>query len=262
MASVIRQNSTATIRERWLELMQSSSAAQSVVHREIETGVHVILAPSCVLNGQRYDAPDAPMRRALASLPEMARPLHLSLAQLRRCHLMQEEDCRIWMGRYAADIASSRIQAMVVLDTAYLEAALLDRLFGSEVDMRFNLPIATFRRGELTDYANLLEAAARMVSGGWSLIDTANRVAQEVLTRLETYAEAFVRLSSLYSDARWRIHNNTFLMELPTRGISLALRYWELRNDAKGTLQTWKYWIESLIECDSLDESTPPSYAA
>jgi hypothetical protein len=262
VASVIPRNSIAVIRQRWLEVMGESSAARRILHKEIETGVHAIVAPGCAMKGLRYGELHAAIRQAQASLPEMARPVRLSFAQLTTAGPVIDGDSPTWMGRHAAEVASGRIQALVFLDMAYLEAALLDCFYGSEVDMHFNVPIATFRRGELTDYANLLEAAARMVVEGWPLIHSATRVAEQVLTRLETYAEAFVQLSSLYSDARWRMQDNTFLMEIPARGISLALRYWELRNDASGTLKTWKRWIESLLEGDSLRESTPQSFAA
>lgn len=222
----------------------------------------MIVAPGCAMKGLSHGELDALLLQAQAALPEMARPLRLSFAQLHRCDPMFAEYGRAWMGPHAAEIASGRAQALVFLDMAYLEAALLDCFFGSEVDVNFNLPIANFRRGELTDYANLLEATARMVAEGWPLVHSARRVAQQVLARLEAYAEAFVRLSSLYASARWRMQDNTFVMEIPARGISLALRYWELRNNASTTFETWKRWIESLLEGDSLREGTPRSFAA
>ena len=168
------------------------------------------------------------------------------------------------MGPHGADITSGRIDAVVYVDLAYLEAAVLDRLYGSEVKVDFNIPISMFRRGELTDTENVLDATARMVCEGRSLVDTAAGMAHEILARLGMYAEAFVRLSTLYAGARWRIQNETFLMELPGRGISLTLRYGELRRGAGPTLETWRYWIEGLLEDASsdADKDLPRSFAA
>ncbi len=264
MTSVIPRNTTTTVRQRWMELLHLSSTSRRVVHGELETGVHAIVAPACPVPSTDHGAFEATLRTAVRGLPEMARPLRLSLAKLGRCVLNSEDHFGVWMGPYGAGVASGRIDAVVYVDLAYLEAAVLDRLDGSEVSVHFNVPISVFRRGELTDTENVLDAAARMVFEGRSLVDAATRMAQDILARLGMYAEAFVRLSNLYTGARWRIQNETFLMELPGRGISLTLRYGELRRGAGVTLETWRYWIESLIEDASsrAGEALPQSYAA
>lgn len=264
MTAVIPRNTTTTIRQRWLELLEHSSESRRIVHGELETGVHAVVAPASAALTVDYNEFVADLRATVGMVPEMAWPLRLSFAKIGQYGLNSPESFRRWMGRHGADVASGRIDAVVCVDLAYLEAALLDRLDGSEVCVDFKMPISMFRRGELTDTENVLEAAARMVFEGRSIFETASRVASDVLGRLETYAQAFARLSAIYGGASWRIQDDTFLMELPPRGITLTLRYWELRRGARATLETWKCWIESLLEDASprAGEALPGSYAA
>jgi hypothetical protein len=206
------------------------------------------VAPACAVQADKHEAFVASLCATRPRIGDAARPVRLVLGKIDDYGLGSAEDFRHWMGRPGTDIASGRADGVVFVDMAYLEAAVLDRFYGSSVGVDFSVPISMFRRGQLTDYVNVMEAAARMVFEGRSLMEAATLLAEDVLTRLETYAQAFMRLSSLYADARWRIQNDTFLMELPARGISLTLRYWELRKSARETLETWKCWIESLLE--------------
>jgi len=260
----IPRNTTAAIRRRWLDLLDLSHTQRRVMGCELERGVHAIVAPAGPLRVGVHSTLQGELEAVLRSIPRMAHRVRVPLHEIRRYDLDLEEDFRRWMGRYGADLASGRAQALVFIDLAYLEAALLDRFLDTGVEMRFRVPISRFRRGELTDYENVLEAAARTAFECRSLMDTATELAQATLLHLETCAQAFLRLAGLYAEAHWRIHNDTFLMELPARGISLTLRYSELRNGVGSTLETWQRWIESLLEdtTPARAAGSPQSFAA
>src|SRR5208283_5355316 len=113
----------------------------------------------------------------------------------------------------------------------YLEAALLARLWDHGVLVEFGSPLAFFRRGALTDYANIYEAVVAMVAEGRSLADAADPLAAEILKRLQLYANAYLQLSSLYVQAAWHIDRDNFVINVPGSRLSLALQYWELRGD-------------------------------
>ncbi len=246
--SIIPRNSGATIRERWLALIAQSRAKRAVAHAELETGVHALFTPA---NFSARDEPSefaASLRRALERIPRMTRGVRFSLAKAGSYGIPLVDDFRGWMGQDGADVAAGRADAIVQVDLAYLEAALLDRLHETEVQLEFNVPITRFYRGDLIDCSNVLEAAARMAFEGRSLMEAATRVAEQALQHFGTYAEVFWQLCRLYPHARWRIQASTFVMELPLRGISLSLRYWELNRGTSATIETWRYWIESLLE--------------
>jgi hypothetical protein len=236
---------SAQIRERWTSLLDLSYAARRVTHSVIEPGLHAVVAPPLFA---KLGLLEADLRAAFRQVPGMARPVRLSLEKIALYELALEEDFRQWMGPYGADIASGRTQAAVFVDLAYLEASLLDRLYGSDALMDFNVPLTLFRRGNLVDYANVLAAAAAMVFEGRSFTDAADRLARETLERLAIYAGAFWKLTRLYADCRWKIVKDTFLMEAPGGSVLLALHYWELRNYPPRALEDWRLQIESLLE--------------
>jgi hypothetical protein len=187
------------------------------------------------------------LRLAFRQIPEMARPVRLSLEKIALYDLPLRDDFRRWMATYGADIAAGRTNAAVFVDLAYLEASLLDQFHGSEVLVDFRVPMALFRRGALADCTNVLAAAAAMVFEGRSFADAAARLAHQTLDRLAAYAGAFWKLTRLYSACRWKIVNDTFVMEVPGGSVLLALHYWELRDNPQHALDDWRLQIESLL---------------
>ena len=247
-AGHIPRHRTATIRRRWSDLFALSYSGQRAAHQEIERGVHAVVAAASPPGVTAPHELAAEIHTLLRRIPRMAHRTRFALHEFRSYGLPLEEDFRRWLGRYGVDLAAGRAQAVAFIDMAYLEAALLDRFHESNVDVDFHVPITVFRRGELSDCANVLEAGARMAIEGRSLLDTANRLADESLRRLEACAQVFLHLSGLYAQARWRIQDESFLMEIPSRGISLTLNYWELSRGSGATLSTWRRWIDSLLE--------------
>ena len=244
----IPRHATATIRRRWSDLFALSYSTQRAAHQEIERGVHAVVAPAAPADEATPQELAAEIHALLRRVPRMAHRARFALHEFRSYDLHLEEDFRHWLGRYGADLAAGRAQAVAFIDMEYLEAGLLDRFHVSNVDVEFRVPITVFHRGELSDCANVLEAGARMALEGRSLMDTADRLADESLRRLEACAQVFLQLSRLYAQARWRIQNESFLMEIPARGISLTLNYWELSRGSVATLSTWRRWIDSLLE--------------
>jgi hypothetical protein len=230
-----------------MTLLELSYATRRVTHGVIETGQHAIVAPAICVQEAKHGLLEADLRMAFRQVPEMARPVRLSLEKVALYELPLEDDFRRWMGPYGADIAAGKTNAAVFVDLAYLEASLLDQFHGSEVLMDFNVPLASFRRGNLVEHANILAVAAAMVFEGRSFADAAARLAHQTLDRLETYAGAFWKLTRLYAACRWRIVNDTFVMEAPGGSVFLALHYWELRDNAQRALDDWRLQIESLL---------------
>ena len=169
---------------------------------------------------------------------------------------------------WGKDIAAGESQVSVFIDLAYLEAALLARLWDHEVIVEFGSPLAIFRRGALTDYANVYEAVVTMVVEGSSLAETADRLAQEILSRLQLYANVYLQLSSLYVQASWQIDQDNFVIKIPDSRLSLVLQYWQLRTDIKSPQQTvneWNLRIETFLNQALLsrqDNGFPKSFAA
>ena len=172
------------------------------------------------------------------------------------------------MGAWGKDIAAGETQVSVFIDLAYLEAALLARLWDHEVIVEFGSPLAFFRRGALTDYANVYEAVVAMVAEGSSLAETADRLAGQVLSRLQLYANVYLQLSSLYVQASWQIDHDNFVIKIPDSRLSLVLQYWQLRIDNKSSQQTvneWNHRIETFLNQALLsrqDNGFPKSFAA
>lgn len=244
--------SSAHIRERWLDVLDLSHATRRVTYQFIEAGVHAIVIPDAYAEESKKNLLVTDIRAAMCQIPELVRGVRVGLESLAEFGLSLPKDFRQWMGQYAREVAEGQVRAMAFVDLAYLEAALLDRLWTAEVLVDFNSPLTFFRRGALLDYANVLEAVAAMVFEGRSLADTSARLAQDALARLQLYAQSFLKLSNLYTECAWRIERDTFVMELemPGKAVSLALPYWELRGGAAvadSALEAWRARIETLL---------------
>ena len=149
-----------------------------------------------------------------------------------------------------------------------VEAALLARLWDHAVIVEFGSPLAFFRRGALTDYANVYEAVVAMVADGSSLAETADHLAGQILSRLQLYANVYLQLSSLYVQASWQIDQDNFVVKISDSPFSLVLQYWQLWIDSKSSQQTvneWTHRIESLLDQAKLSSQNggfPKSFAA
>ena len=255
------------VRKRWIELLALSYATRRVTTQEIERGVHAVVVPPIYDLDERQSILDSEVCAAMGQVPAMAMGVRLALDRIDEFNLALRRDYRRWLGKYGQDIAAGHARATAFIDLAYLEAALLDRLWQAEVLVDFNSPLAFFRRGGLSDYANVMEAVAAMVFEGRSLADTADRLACEILTRLGLYADTFLKLSKLYTEPVWRIENDTFVREIRGTSLSLALQYWALRDgpeETRRTLEAWRQRIEGLLlqAVSQRDRGFPQSYAA
>jgi hypothetical protein len=255
------------VRQRWLDLLDLSHSTRRVTQQEIEPGVHAVVVPSAYRKGKNKDLVEVEVRVASSHVPAMARGVRLALERLGEFALTLPADYRGWMGKWGKDVAAGDTQATAHIDLAYLEAALLARLWDHGVLVEFGSPLTFFRRGALTDYANIYEAVAAMVAEGRSLADTADQLAPEILKRLQLYANVYLQLSSLYSQAAWHIDRDNFVIKVPGSRFSLALQYWELRGDhASGlkVLHRWRTRIEKLLQqaLSHQDTDFPKSFAA
>ncbi len=171
------------------------------------------------------------------------------------------------MGAWGKDIAAGETLVTAFVDLAYLEAALLARLWDHGVLVEFGSPLAFFRRGALTDYVNVYEAVVAMVAEGGSLADTADRLAPEILKTPATLRKRLPSALLIYSQAAWHIDRDNFVIKVPDSRLSLALQYWELQGDhASGqkVLHGWRARIEKLLQqaVSSPDNEFPKSFAA
>jgi hypothetical protein len=258
---------TATVRQRWMDLIELSYSTRRITEQEIEPGVHAVIVPAVYSTETRKDLVEIEVRAAASRVPGMARGVRLALERLGEFALSLPADCREWMGVRGYDIARGDTRVTAFVDLAYLEAALLDRLWESGVLVDFNSPLAFFRRGALTDYANVYDAVVAMVLQGHSLAGTAEELAPKILKRLQLYANAYHQLSSLYSDAAWHIDHDTFVVKFPGRHATLSLQYWELRGDGasiQNAMQGWRGRIEHLLRQSMrvADHGFPESFAA
>ena len=255
------------VRQRWLDLLELSYSTRRVTRQEIEPGVHAIVIPAACRKEMGKDLVEVEVRVASAHVPGMARGVRLALERLGEFALTLPADYRGWMGAAGKDIAAGETQVTVFVDLAYLEAALLARLWDHGVLVEFGSPLAFFRRGALTDYANIYEAVEAMVAEGRSLADTADQLATEILGRLQLYANAYLQLSSLYTQAAWQIDRDNFVIKIPGSRLSLALQYWQARGDPTGgqkVLHDWRSRIEKVLQqaVSSPDAEFPKSFAA
>jgi hypothetical protein len=255
------------VRQRWLDLLDLSYSTRRVTHEEIEPGVHAVVVPVTCRKETNRDSIEVEVRVASSHVPAMARGVRLTLERLDEFALALPTASCGWMGTWGADIAAGETQVTAFVDLAYLEAAMLARLRDHGVQVEFGSPLAFFRRGALTDYANIYEAVVAMLAEGRSLADTADQLVPEILTRLQLYADAYLQLSSIYSQAAWHIDQDNFVIKIPDSRVSLALQYWELRGDpasAPKVLDGWRTRIEKLLQqaVASLDNDLPKSFAA
>ena len=255
------------VRQRWLDLLDLSYSTRRVTQQEIEPGVHAVVIPAAI--GKEVDKGllEVEIRLASGQVPGMARGVRLALERLGEFTLTLPADYRGWMGAWGRDIAAGETQAEVFVDLAYLEAALLARLWDHGVLVEFGSPLAFFRRGALSDYANIYEAVVAMVADGRSLADAAAQLAPEILNRLQLYANAYLQLSSLYVQAMWQIDRDNFVIKIPGSRFSLALQYWQLRGDpglVQKVLHDWRNRIEKVLRqaASNMDKQFPKSFAA
>lgn len=244
-----------------------SYSTRRVTQHEIESGVHAVVVPPTCRKETNKDLLDAEVRVASSQVPAMARGVRLGLDTLGEFALTLPADYSGWMGSRGKDIAAGETQVTAFIDLAYLEAALLARLWDHGVLVEFGTPLAIFRRGALTDYVNIYEAVAAMVAEGHSLADTADRLAPGVLKRLQRYANVYLQLSTIYPQAAWHIDRDNFVLKVPGSRFSLALQYWELRGDhaaEQKALHGWRIRIEKLLQqAVSMPENDfPKSFAA
>jgi hypothetical protein len=259
--------SSQTVRQRWLDLLELSYSTRRVTQQEIEPGVHAVIVPAACRKETNQDLVEVEVRVASSHVPAMARGVRLGLERLGEFGLTRPADYRGWMGARGKDIAAGETLATVFVDLAYLEAALLARLWDHGVLVEFGSPMAFFRRGALTEYVNIYEAVVAMVAGGGSLADTAQQLATEILMRLQLYANAYLKLSSLHAQADWHIDRDNFVVKVPGSRLSLALQYWDLRGDnppRQKVLHDWRTRIEKLLQqaVSNPDSDFPKSFAA
>lgn len=262
-SSRIPDLSSSIIRERWQGLLDRAYASGQVTHGEIEPGINAaIAAPSWPIPGA-LEVTEKNQRAPFSPVPGLARGFRLRFDKVQLYGLALEKDYAGWLGRFRADVLSGRTDVVVFVDLAYLEAALLDRLYRFDVLVDFRVPLVFFTRGGLVDSANALEAAAIMVFEGRSLLDAATRLAAETLSHLGSYAAAFWKLSRLHADLHWRIEQDNFVMEVPGKNLTLALHYGDLRSVESRAFEGWQRQIENLLgEAGPFAGSDPKSFAA
>ncbi len=267
ISSRLPDTSGETVRQRWLDLLDLSYSTRRVTHQEIEAGVHAVVVPAECKKTGKNELIDVDVRVAESHVPGMARGVRLDLERLGEFGVSTGANYSGWMGPKGKDIASGQTQVTVFVDLAYLEAALLARLWDHGVLVDFNSPLSFFRRGALTDYANIYEAVVHMVADGHSLAETADQLAAQVLSRLQLYANIYHQLSSLYGQGVWQIDHDNFVLSVPGTRLSLAVQYWELQGDqfsSQRSVQQWRRRIEAFLRqsLTGLPLDAPKSFAA
>lgn len=256
-----------TVRQRWLDLFDLSYSNRRVTQQEIEPGVHAIVVPARCRRETNKDMIEVEIRVASSHVPAMANGVRLELERLGEFALTVPAEYHGWMGSWGKDVAAGETQVTAFVDLAYLEGALLARLWDHGVLVEFGSPLAFFRRGALTDYANIYEAVATMLATGRSLAEAADHLAAGVRNRLQFYANAYHQISSLYAQAAWHIDRDNFVLKVPSSNLSMYLQYWELRPDAgaaQKVLHAWRHRIETLLQqaVSRTSHTFPRSYAA
>jgi hypothetical protein len=249
--------SSTVSRQRWLDLFDLSYCVRRVTQQEIEPGVHAVVVPAGYRQEAQKQLFDVDVRVASSQVPAMARGVRFALERLGEFAVTLPADYSGWMGAVGKDIAAGKTLVTVFVDLAYLEAALLARVWDHGVIVEFGSPLSFFRRGALTDYVNVYDAVVTMITEGSSLADTAGHMTAEILRRLQLYANAYHKLSSLYSQAAWQIDGDNFVIEVPSSKLALAMQYWELQGDhasSQQVLRIWRSRIEALLR-----QSAPPS---
>lgn len=254
---------SSVIRERWLGLLDRAYASGKVTQEVIEPGINVVIAAPSWPSDAGLEVAERNVRAAFSHVPVLARGFRLRFDKVQLYGLALEKDYAGWLGRFKSDVVSGRTDIVVFVDLPYLEAALIDRLYQSEVLVDFRVPLVFFTRGGLVDCTNILESAALMVFEGRSLMDAAARLAADTLSHLEAYAAAFWKLSRLHADLRWRIDRDSFVLEVPGKNSKLALHYWELRASEGRAFDGWQRQIDALRrDAPPLSGRGPKSFAA
>lgn len=265
--SRLPETSSAMVRQRWLDLFDLSYSTRRVTQQEIEPGVYAVVVPVACRKETNRDLVEIEVRVASSHVPAMARGVRLALGRLGEFALKTPANYEGWMGSWGKDIAAGKTEVMVFVDLAYLEAALLARLWDHGVLVEFSSPLSFFRRGALSDYANIYESVVAMIAEGRSLADTADQLAPQILSRLQLYANTYLQLSSLYTQADWQIERDNFVVKVSGSRPSLVLAYWELRDrDGSGQqiLQAWRSRVETFLTlaASTRDREFPTSFAA
>jgi len=264
--TLVPDTSSQLVRARWLELLDLSYATRCVTQQEIEPGVHAVVVPAACRKETSEDLLELEIRAAMNQVPAMAMGVRFTLERLGELASTLPADYHGWMGAWGKDISAGETRVTAFIDLAYLESALLSHLWDHNVLVEFGSPLAFFRRGALTDYANIHEAVVAMLATGDSLAEAADNLATAVRGHLQIYANAYHQLSSIYSQAEWRIDRDNFVIEVSGSGLSLALQYWELRVDwgsLPKILNAWGSRIENLLlqAVSSPNSEFPKSYA-
>jgi len=267
MRTSLPDTSSQTVRQRWLDLFDLSSTTRRVKQAEIEPGVYAVVVPAACRKETTQDLIDVEVRVASSRIPAMGRGVRLAVGSLGEFTMTLPADYQGWMGAWGKEIAAGDTLVTAFVDLAFLEAALLARLWDHGVIVEFSSPLAFFRRGALSEYANVYEAGVAMLVQGRSLADTADELAALILRRLQLYANAFHQLSSLHAQAAWHIDRDNFVAKIPGSGLPLTLQYWELRGDPSSeqkVLHRWRHCIESFIHraLSSAANPFPKSFAA
>ena len=181
------------VRQYWMELLDWSYASQRVTWREIEPGVSAVIVPTACRKAMDKELLDAEIRMAMGQVPDMARGIHFELEQAGEFTFMPPTDYRGWLGAYGRDVAAceTQVDGLHLLSRLSGGRAACPPLQADGVIVDFASPLAFFRRGALTDYANVYEAAVAMVVEGRSLADTADLLASQILYCLQLYANAY-----------------------------------------------------------------------
>ena len=103
-----------------------------------------------------------------------------------------------------------------------------------------------------------------------SLIESGEFYPKSVRTaesRLQFYANAYLQLSSLYTQATWQIAGDEFVVKAPGSRLTLALQYWQLRADqlsSHKTIRGWRTRIDDFLRESVADLrfDIPKSFAA
>ena len=267
--SRLPDTSSQVVRQRWLDLFEWSYSIQRVTEQEIEPGVHAVVIPAACKTGMDKELLRAEVRVTSGDIPSMARGLRLErFSGLIELGLTQPDEYRGWMGKWGKDVAAGQTEVMVFVDLAYLEAAMLERLWDHGVIVDFGSPLAFFRRGSLTEYLNIYEAVTTMLAEGYSLADS--RVAagfgnsKPPATVRQRFSKALLPLHSSYMAYRSRQ-----LRRRNPRGAMplLNLQYWQLREGSTSgqkVLNEWRARIEQLLQEAAFKVSSgfPKSFAA
>lgn len=259
--------SSQVVRQHWLDFFKRSADSRSVAENEIEPGLYIVVVPASCRTDTRGEILEVEVRVATSRVPAMARGVRLPLNRLGDFNLTSAGNYQGWMGEWGQQIAAGQILVTAFVDLAYLEAALLSRLWDHGVIVDFNSPLAFFRRGALSDYVDVYGAAVRMLVEGYSIADTAEDLAATTLKRLQLYANVYHQFSSLYAQAVWQIERDNFVAKVPGSGLTFSLQYWELRGDHapdEKVMLRWRTRIEGFLHnaASNPRRGYPKSFAA